>query len=128
MTGGRLRGLLLAAGGETDKALGALRRALAEHERVPMPFERARTLLALGRVARRSKAKRVAREALDEALAAFEGMGASIWAANARAELGRIAGRPPSDGRLTPTERRAAELLAEGRPSKEVGAVLFVTP
>jgi DNA-binding CsgD family transcriptional regulator len=124
----RCRGLLLAARGETDEALGALRRALAEHERVPMPFERGRTLLALGRVARRSKAKRVAREGLDQALAVFEGLGASIWAANARAELERIAGRPPSGGRLTPTERRVAELLVEGHSSKEVAAALFVTP
>jgi DNA-binding CsgD family transcriptional regulator len=124
----RCRGLLLAARGETDEALGVLRRALAEHTRVPMPFERARTLLALGRVARRSKSKRVAREALDEALAVFEELGASIWAANARAEVGRVAGRRPSDGGLTPTERRVAELLAEGRSGKEVAAALFVTP
>ncbi len=124
----RCRGLLLAARGETEGALGALRSALTAHERIQMPFERARTLLALGRVARRSKSKRVAREALDEALAVFEDLGASIWVANARAELARIAGRPPSDGRLTATERRVAELLAEGRSSREVAAALFVTP
>ena len=58
----------------------------------------------------------------------FEDLGASIWVANARAELARIAGRPPSDGRLTATERRVAELLAEGRSSREVAAALFVTP
>lgn len=125
---GRCRGLLHAAHGETDEALGALRRAVAEHERVPMPFELGRTLLALGRVARRVKAKRVAREALDQAHAAFEGLGASIWSANARAELGRIPGRTPSHGRLTATERRAAELLAEGRSTREVAVALFVTP
>ncbi len=124
----RCRGLLLAELGATDEALAALQRALANHAHAPMPFERARTMLALGRVARRGKLKRVAREALDQALAVFEELGASIWVATARTELGRIAGRPPSDGRLTPTERRVAELLAEGRSGKEVAAALFVTP
>jgi len=125
---GRCRGLLLAAHGETEGALGALRRALTAHERIQMPFERARTLLTLGRVARRAKSKRVAREALDEALALFEELGASIWVATAKAELARIAGRPPSGGRLTATEWRVAELLADGRSGKEVAAALFVTP
>ncbi len=29
---------------------------------------------------------------------------------------------------MTPTERRLAELVAEGRSNKEIAAVLFVTP
>ena len=124
---GRCRGLLLAARGDTVAAIDVVRRAMAEHERVSMPFDRARTLLVLGRIARRSKSKRVGREALAQALAIFEGLGASIWAATARAELARIAGRRPSDGRLTPTERRVAALLAEGQSTKQVAATLFVT-
>jgi DNA-binding CsgD family transcriptional regulator len=124
---GRNRGLVLAVRGETVAAIDTVRRALVDHDRVSMPLDRARTLLVLGRIARRSKAKRVGREALEEALAVFEELGASIWAATARAELGRIAGRRPSDGRLTPTERRVAALLAEGQSTKQVAATLFIT-
>jgi DNA-binding CsgD family transcriptional regulator len=124
---GRCRGLLLAVRGDTASAIHVLRGALVDHERVPMPFDRGRTLLVLGRIARRSKSKRVGRDALEEALGIFEGLGALIWAATARVELSRIAGRRPSDGRLTPTERRVAALLAEGRSTKQVAAALFVT-
>jgi DNA-binding CsgD family transcriptional regulator len=124
----RCRGLLAAARGDVAAALAELERALAEHESVPLPFERARTLLALGETQRRNKQKRSARETLREALAIFERLGARLWAEKARAELARIGGRTPYKGELTPTERRVAELVAEGRSNKEVAAELFVTP
>jgi DNA-binding CsgD family transcriptional regulator len=38
-----------------------------------------------------------------------------------------VPGRRPRGSRLTPTERRVAELVAEGRANKEVAAALFVT-
>jgi DNA-binding CsgD family transcriptional regulator len=44
-----------------------------------------------------------------------------------RAELARIGGRAPSRGELTESERRIAELVAEGRTNREVAAALFVT-
>ena len=126
--GGRCRGMLFAAHGDTKSALLSLERALAVHERVGMPFERGRTLLVLGRTRRRAKMKRAAREALDESVATFEGMGARLWSDTARAELARVGGRRPSTGELTPTERRIASLVADGHTDKEVAATLFVTP
>ena len=92
-----------------------------------MPFERARTLLVFGEVRRRAKQKRAAREVLEAALAAFEELGAELWAKRARAELARIGGRVPTGETLTPAERRVAELVAEGRPTKLVAAELFVS-
>jgi DNA-binding CsgD family transcriptional regulator len=124
---GRCRGLLSAARGDLDAALGSLEGACAEHDRVSIPFERARTLLALGSTRRRAKMKRPAREALEQAVAIFEQLGATPWAEKARAELARVGGRAPGSGTLTPTEGRVAELVAEGRSNKEVAAVLFVT-
>jgi DNA-binding CsgD family transcriptional regulator len=125
---GRCRGLLHAARGDFDAALASLERAAAEHERVPMPFERARTFLVLGATRRRSRMKRPARDALEESLETFEDLGARLWAERARAELARIGGRPPSTDELTPTEKRIAELAAEGHTDKEIAAALFVTP
>ena len=125
---GRCRGLLAAAHGDLDGALAPLQRALVEHERVSMPFETARTLLVLGATRRRARMKRPAREALERALEIFEELGARRWAERARAELARVGGRPAATGELTPTERRIAALVAEGRSNKEIAAVLFVTP
>lgn len=62
-----------------------------------------------------------------EALEAFDLLGAALWAEKASAELARIGGRRASEGGLTPTEQRVAELVAEGRANKEVAAVLFVS-
>ena len=118
---------MAAATGELEAAAAAFQHALIQHDRVPMPFERARTLLSLGSAQRRAKQKRAARESLQEALTTFEQLGAALWAERARKELGRIGGRAPSFGALTPTEQRVAELVAEGRANREVAAALFVT-
>ena len=53
----RCRGLLAAASGDGEAAFAEFEAALAEHARVPNPFERARTLLALGATQRRTKKK-----------------------------------------------------------------------
>src|SRR3712207_1396532 len=51
----RCRGLLLAARGDFEGAVGELERALSEHEQSPQPLERGRTLLALGTAHRRAR-------------------------------------------------------------------------
>jgi DNA-binding CsgD family transcriptional regulator len=124
----RCRGLIALARGSFDEALVDFGRALDELEALSLPFERARTLLALGSAQRRVRQRRAARESLEAARAAFDGLGASLWSARARAELRRVGGRAPSRGELTPTEQRVAELVAEGRTNREVAAALYVTP
>ena len=92
-----------------------------------MPLERGRALLLLGSVRRRLRQRKAARETLQEALAIFESIGAEPWAAQASAEIGRIGGRAPSPGGLTPTEQRVADLVVEGKSNKEVAAELVVS-
>ncbi|MCA1683172.1 MAG: LuxR C-terminal-related transcriptional regulator [Actinobacteria bacterium] len=124
----RGRGLLAASRGDQDAALAAFARALEQHERISMPFERARTLLALGAAQRRSMQRASARETLGEALATFERLGAGLWAAKATGELARLGGRTPAGDELTVGERRIAELVAQGLSNKQVAAALFLTP
>jgi DNA-binding NarL/FixJ family response regulator len=91
-----------------------------------MPFERARTLLVQGRILRRLKQKRLARAALEEALAELERLGSAPWAGTVRAELRRVATRGAPGG-LTPTERRIAELAASGLSNTQIAAQAFVS-
>lgn len=123
----RCHGLFRSAQGDHEGAFAAFDEALVEHERLHVPFDRARTLFALGVLQRRLKQRRAARESLEAALAVFVEHGARLWVEKARSELKRIAGRTPAGDVLTPTEQRVADLVAEGHPNKEIAATLFVT-
>jgi DNA-binding CsgD family transcriptional regulator len=124
-TAARCRGLVFAAKGD-PAAAQQFEQALDEHRRVAQPLELARTLLAKGQVERRTKQKSAARRTLQQALVIFDEVGAPLWAAKARSELARIGGRAPAGDDLTPTERRIAELVADGKTNKEVAAILVV--
>ena len=126
--GARGRAMLLAARGDLDGAHAAARRARAEHERVAMPFDTARTLLLLGQLERRQRKKESASGTLQEALAAFERLGVPLWADRARSELARANVGPNRTGQLTPSEQRVAELAASGMKNRDVASALFISP
>ena len=123
----RGRGILAAAHGDLEEATTALEEALAAHDRVEMPFERGRTLLALGRALRRRKQWSAARDALREALVLFDQTGAPLWARAARNEVSRAGERSGEPGELTATERHIAELAASGLSNQEVAERAFLT-
>ena len=122
----RCRGLLAAAAGDFTASFEAFDRAFITLEGLPYPLERGRTLLCLGTVRRQAQQKTASREALEQALAIFEDLGARLWAEKTRSELKRISGRQPASDELTETERQVAGLAAQGRSNKEIAAALFM--
>jgi DNA-binding NarL/FixJ family response regulator len=115
----------LAAPAYDADAAEALAAAAAAYGTLGLDFDRARTLLSLGRAQRRLKQWGAARETLQAAVAAFAALGSDGWAYRARADLERVGGRKPrSSGELTPTERQIVELAAEGLANKEIARTL----
>jgi DNA-binding CsgD family transcriptional regulator len=110
----------------------AFARALALHDTVPTPFERARTELCYGERLRRVRRRAEARERLRRAVEVFDELGAAPWAERARAEL-RASGETarsrstPVDA-LTQQELAVARLVVTGATNREAAATLFVSP
>jgi len=110
----------------------AFEQALALHDRVPTPFERARTELCYAERLRRARKRAEARARLNDALEVFDGLGAKPWAERARAELsasGQVARRraTPVDA-LTQQELAVAKLVVTGATNRDAAAALFVSP
>jgi DNA-binding CsgD family transcriptional regulator len=124
---GRCRGMLLAAGGDFAAGARAAEDAMVQHDRVPMPFERARTQLLLGQLQRRQRQKRTASATLRDALEVFERLNTPLWAKRARADLARVTVNA-GDVVLTPSERRVAELAASGMRNRAIAGELFISP
>jgi len=123
----RCRGLLNVAAGASGAALADYHRALAAHERLDMPSERGRTLLALGRLHRSRNARQRAQECLAEAVRVLEAGGAAGWAAVARKELDRARGGRGKNEELTATERQICELAVAGLRNAEIAARMFLS-
>ena len=124
----RLQGMLAGPEDYADR----FAEALEWHERMPLPFEVARTRLCFGERLRRERRRTAARDQLHLALDTFERLGASPWARRARAEL-RAAGETSTSDRagtaeLTPQELQVALLVTEGATNREAAASLFLSP
>jgi len=69
--GARCRSMWLAATGDIAAAMRMAEHAMTEHDRLPMPFERARTKLLSVQLQRRQRQKETAAATLRDALEAF---------------------------------------------------------
>ena len=98
----------------------------------PARLEHARALTDLGAALRRANCRADARPVLEQAIELCDRLGARAVAERARTELSAAGGRssdPYGAGaaQLTASERRVAELAAEGQSNPEIAQALFVT-
>jgi len=125
----RCRGLSLAARGDFDGAGEAAERSVSLFEQLSMPFDVARSRLALGEVHRRARRKRLASENLLAAESIFVELGAPLWVALSRDERARIGLRSAVSAEgaaLTQAESQVADLVASGLTNAEVAGRLFM--
>jgi DNA-binding CsgD family transcriptional regulator len=122
----RCSGLASAAEGDIPASLRKLERAVEIHERLGVPTELGRSLLALGMSRRRDRQKRPAREVLERALEAFTTTDTPLWANRVRDEIARIGGRRASVGELTESEAQVARLAGAGLTNREIARTLSI--
>jgi DNA-binding CsgD family transcriptional regulator len=131
----RARGVALRALGMLEGGQAGLRHleaAVQALERSPARLELGWASYELGAALRRANRRRDARAPLDRALDLALACGAQLLAQHAREELQALGARPRSvmltgAESLTPSERRACRLAAEGLKNAEIAQALFVS-
>jgi DNA-binding CsgD family transcriptional regulator len=98
----------------------------------PAKLEQAKARTELGAALRRANRRSEAREQLRRALELATICGAAPLAARAESELLATGARPrrialSGVASLTPSERRVAEMAAEGPTNREIAQMLYVT-
>lgn len=126
-TADRCAAAIALASGYDEDAAAQLAAAAAALGELGLAFERARSLLWLGRAARRDRKRAVARRYLEAAATAFAEIGSDGWAEHARAEMAGLGqGRIAHAAELTVAEQRVAALAAEGLSNKQIATRLSV--
>jgi len=122
----RIDTLAAAAVGDLDAAVVLARTAVAAHGSSPLRPELARSLLVLGQIERRRKARSQSRDALRRARELAAEMGHQPLLDQIQREMPRVAAER-SGAELTATERRVADLIAGGATNRDAAAALFVS-
>jgi DNA-binding NarL/FixJ family response regulator len=118
---------------EREDGIEHLREAVEQLEQSTTRLEHAKALSALGTALRLARKPTEAREPLSQALELADVCGATALEERARSELHATGARPRSTalsgvGSLTPSEKRVADLAADGLSNREIAQELYVTP
>jgi DNA-binding CsgD family transcriptional regulator len=133
----RTLGIALRVAGLTTpghRGLELLTEAVAILERSPAALQRAQALADLGAAQRRAGHRTAARQPLQRALQLANQLGATPLATTAADELHAAGGRrraarhDTGPTALTATERRVAQLAAQGLGTPQIAHTLYVTP
>jgi DNA-binding NarL/FixJ family response regulator len=122
----RIDALAAATAGDLDAAAGSARAAVAAHESTPLRPELARSLLVLGQIERRRKARQRSRAALHRARELAAEMGHRPLLAQIEREMPLVAAARAGN-ELTAAEQRVAGLIAAGATNRDAAAALFVS-
>ena len=128
--------------GRSLRVLGSIRRkdgieqleeACALLEEAPARLEQAKALASLGAAMRRARKPTEAREPLRRALELADVCGAQPLADAVRTEIYATGARPRTTAlrgvlALTASERRVADLAADGQTNRDIAQTLYVTP
>jgi DNA-binding CsgD family transcriptional regulator len=126
-TADRCEAAVALASGYDPDAADQLESAAAALGDLGLAFDRARSLLWLGRAARWVRKRSVARRHLEAAATAFAALGSDGWAEHAHAEIARLGtGRKRRTSALTAAEQRVAALAVEGLSNKQIAGRLFI--
>jgi DNA-binding CsgD family transcriptional regulator/tetratricopeptide (TPR) repeat protein len=123
---------VLGLAAEGDESVELLAEAVDLLEGTPWRLDRARARIELGAALRREGRRRDGREALALGMDEANACGADGLAELAADELRASGARPRRRAisgidALTPSERRVAEMAADGRTNREIAQELFVT-
>src|SRR5262249_1662155 len=125
-----LGALGLVEGGEAGQRL--LREAVEMLDKSPARLEYARALIELGAALRRANSRSEARKHLRDAVELANQCGAIALVERANEELAATGARKRTIlytglDALTPSERRIAQMAADGASNKEIAQALYVT-
>ena len=128
----RALGIALRRAGLVEGDTARLEAAVVVLERSQAPLELAWALADLGAALRRAGRRAEAREPLRRALDLAHRCGADAAVAQAQTELLATGARPrraslSGPAALTASERRVAEMAAEGMSNRDIAQALFVT-
>ncbi len=118
---------------DRENAVEHLTRSVEQLERSTTRLEHAKALCELGTAIRLQRKPSDARDPLYKALELASVCGAGALEERVRAELGATGARPRREAlggvaSLTPSERRVADLAADGLSNREIAQELYVTP
>ena len=128
----RALGIALRVNGLVDGSVELLREAVTVLEPTPAGLELARAVVDLGAALRRANQRVAAREELQRGMDLAHRCGADALVDRSRDELAAGGARPrvpvvTGADALTPSERRIAQMAAEGLTNRDIAQALFVT-